>query len=119
MSNKKQEIDILLKALKRELSIYNGSVKNRGLLIILNEFDMAQICEDIYMPDAGWREIHLFFTRCVKSKVNKFMMEHPEQKGVLRMSYDCNKRDIVVSSITLRWPVLMIDTSLSTAFSQL
>lgn len=119
VSSRKEEFEMLRKAAKRELSILNGSLKNRGVFISLSDFDIDQICEDIYQPDKGWRDINRFFVESIKPKVLHFMMSHPEQRGVLEMNYDWEKKDVVLISIVLRWSFPANDGVLSSAFARL
>ncbi len=101
MGFKKLDTETLERIAKRELERLNESIKDKGLIVSLSEADIERICEDRYDPMNGARAIPGYFAKAVRSKVAKFMLEHPEQKGVLRMNYDAEKRDVILSSVAL------------------
>lgn len=101
MGFKKLEIDVLEKIAKRELSKLNDSIKDKGLSVALSEADIEQLCADRYDPMNGARAIPGYFAKAIKSKVAKFMLEHPEQKGTLHMAYNPDTRDVDLTSVNL------------------
>jgi len=46
----------------------------------------------------GARAIPGYFAKAISSKVARFMLEHPNEKGVLDMRYDPVTRDVVMAS---------------------
>ncbi len=45
----------------------------------------------------GARAIPGYFAKAVRSKVARFMLQHPEQKGALVMHYDAATKDVVMA----------------------
>lgn len=95
---KKLEVSVLESVAKRELRRLNDKIKERDLSVTLSEEDIHNICTDRYDPANGARAIPGYFAKTVRSKVAKFMLEHPDTKGVLRMSYDRVEHDVVMSN---------------------
>ncbi len=94
---KKLEISTLERIARRELARLNDGIKERGLAVSLSEDDISQICSDRYDPMNGARAIPGYFAKAVRSKVARFMLQHPEQKGTLTMHYDATTKDVVMT----------------------
>lgn len=101
MGFKKLEIDTLEKIAHRELQNINRSIRDKGLVVALDKGDIEQICADRYDPMNGARAIPGYFAKTVRSKVARFMLEHPDQKGTLRMRYVPETQDVVIESVAL------------------
>ena len=97
----KLELETLQRIAKRELETLNKGLENKGLSVLLSTADINRICEDRYDPNNGARAIPGYFAKAIRSKVARFMLEHPEQKGMLCMEYNPDTRDVVLKSISL------------------
>ena len=116
----KLELETLQRIAKRELENLNKGLEDKGLSVLLSTADINRICEDRYDPNNGARAIPGYFAKAVRSKVARFMLEHPEQKGTLCMEYAPDTRDVVLKSVSLgdqKTPAAANDTHQKVALS--
>lgn len=71
----------------------NSWIAEQGLEVVISKEDKAAMCKDKYVPSEGGRGIMRYIEQTVTSDVAETMLRHPEDKGVIQVTYDRDKKE--------------------------
>lgn len=79
----------------KALKELNSWVSEKGIKVVMSKEDVEAMCEDQYVPRAGGRGIMNYIERNVTTDMAETLLKHPDQPGIVNVTYDKAKKQAV------------------------
>jgi ATP-dependent Clp protease ATP-binding subunit ClpA len=73
---------------RREISNVSKAYGEQGITLEMPDADLKAFCRDNYNPDIGARGLPGYIEATIEPKIARTILENPEIKGVVNVSYD-------------------------------
>ena len=78
----------IIKICDKTFNEVNGWIAEKGVQVKMDQADKEAMCQDHYVPRGGARSIMSYIENNITSDVSDELLRHPEEKGVLKVTYD-------------------------------